>query len=69
MLDAHGRPVQAPADDPAVLQTAACCALCNDSSLSYNAGVCAVGLQLGMSAPLQPAQADLSSATCAECSM
>ena len=39
MLDEQGTPVQTPADEPAVLQTAACCALCNDSSLSYNAGV------------------------------
>ena len=38
VLDAHARPVEAPAEDPAVLQTAACCALCNDSHLSYNAG-------------------------------
>ncbi|CAL8471661.1 g11203 [Coccomyxa elongata] len=36
VLDAQGAPVPKPADHTSVLQTAACCALCNDSALSYD---------------------------------
>ena len=38
MLTESGAPVQAPAEESAVLQTATCCALCNDSTLTYNTG-------------------------------
>ena len=38
MLTESGSPIQAPAEEAAVLQMAACCALCNDSTLSYNSG-------------------------------
>ena len=51
VLDEQGKPVQTPADEPAVLQAAACCALCNDSSLSYNAGALA---PLAWSPPFTP---------------
>ncbi|KAK9918863.1 hypothetical protein WJX75_007624 [Coccomyxa subellipsoidea] len=36
VLDAQGGPVETPADQASVLETAACCALCNDSSLTYD---------------------------------
>ena len=38
VLTESGAPVQAPAEESAVLQTATCCALCNDSTLTYNNG-------------------------------
>lgn len=38
VLDAQGGPVETPADQASVLETAACCALCNDSSLTYDPG-------------------------------
>ena len=38
MLTESGSPIQAPAEDAAILQMAACCALCNDSTLTYNSG-------------------------------
>ncbi len=38
VLTESGTPVQAPAEESAVLQTATCCALCNDSTLTYNNG-------------------------------
>jgi hypothetical protein len=40
VLDAQGGPVETPADQASVLETAACCALCNDSSLTYDPGGC-----------------------------
>lgn len=39
MLTESGGPVQAPAKEAAIFKTAACCALCNDSTLTYNNGV------------------------------
>ena len=39
VLTESGAPVQAPAEESAVLQAATCCALCNDSTLTYNTGV------------------------------
>ncbi|CAL5220117.1 g2070 [Coccomyxa viridis] len=36
VLTESGAPIQAPAEESAVLQTATCCALCNDSTLTYN---------------------------------
>ena len=38
VLDAQGGPVETPADEASVLETAACCALCNDSALTYDTG-------------------------------
>ena len=38
MLTESGSPIQAPAEEAAILQMAACCALCNDSTLTYNSG-------------------------------
>ncbi len=38
VLTESGAPIQAPAEESAVLQTATCCALCNDSTLTYNNG-------------------------------
>lgn len=39
VLSEKGAPVDAPADQPCALQTAACCAVCNDSFLNYDAGM------------------------------
>ncbi|CAK0785211.1 Calcium-transporting ATPase 3, endoplasmic reticulum-type [Coccomyxa viridis] len=36
VLTESGSPLQAPAEEAAILQMAACCALCNDSTLTYN---------------------------------
>ncbi len=38
MVDAGGLAVAHPADQPCLAQLAACGALCNDSSLYFNAG-------------------------------
>ena len=51
MLTESGSPIQAPAEEAAVLQMAACCALCNDSTLTYNSGalrncMCCIGTSL-----------------------
>ena len=35
MIDHTGQPLPQPGDMPTLSQMAACCALCNDSSLSY----------------------------------
>jgi hypothetical protein len=45
-LDEKGAPVEAPADQTSVLNTAVCCAICNDSSLGYDAGTAAASPQL-----------------------
>ena len=38
ILTESGAPIQTPAEEAAVLQAATCCALCNDSTLTYNTG-------------------------------
>ena len=38
ILTESGAPIQTPAEEAAVLQAATCCALCNDSTLTYSTG-------------------------------
>lgn len=51
VLDAKGTPVETPADQTSVLETAACCALCNDSALTYDPGVRACLRILALGSP------------------
>ena len=59
VLDAQGGPVPKPADHTSVLRTAACCALCNDSALSYDPGLTSIHLTLHSSGPILRQPSDI----------